>query len=955
MGFLKHGSSSLRRKSCLLFLAATFFSMSGMSVIGQTPENKKKQADDLFESAVNTLQRPQSLDDVKQARINLAKSLEIYRSLKNAGKEITVLRLLGAAFSMEGSPDEARRSWEEALELARARNDLAEQTANLTNLASYYSDIGDNFTSLKLGEEALVIARQLDVTKTPRALDIIGIILGNLAAGFVETGEFQKAIEYSIEAREITQQSKDKDGEATVLVNLGAAYINKGLYSDAADILDVALKLTQDPQSHNPATEAKVLNNLALLDFFLGRYEEAISYWTRSLKVAEPVSNMGFLGKAKGNIGVALRALGRPREAEPALEEALNIARKAEPRDLRSEVYWLGNLAGLYTELNNYQKSLQYYKQAIAMARDSGDLQAQGRFSHGLGVTYLKQNRLQEASENFNGALRIAKTSNDPTLEWNAHYGLALVQRKLKKFTLSQASFERALRVLETLRGSVQRDAYKTSMLEDKQAFFYDFVDLLLQEEKYERAFEICEAARARAFVDLIASGSSEASDPIRRRLKPLESLEERKAALNTSLSTVKEQKVRAEIENARAGNTKTLEEFIGSLDPELKSLVTVPAVKIGEVKKLAKRKRATILSYFVMPEKLLIWVIRADGKFFPPKQVAINSTQLQEEINSTRGDISNVSNEPEMLRNKLRSLCKTLIDPVEHLLPRHPEALVLVVPHRGLLTLPLAPLIDIGGHYLIEKHTFIYTPSVQLYKFLDSRPRNTTGSPCSAVLVGNPHYAAELNLATLPGAQEEVDEIGKILNQSDCHVAPPLVGNAANEINVRNALTTRISIAHFATHGLFIENAPLKSAIVLTSPSNLQTKTPAEDGFLTVGESFGLNLRAELLVLSSCESGRGEVTADGVMGFSRGFIYGGADSIMVSLWKVNDAATKEEMVAFYRQYMRGRDKAQALRLAELHMIQELRAKQIKSYGTSRTLDEHPGHWSAFVLFGNPR
>src|SRR5712664_1220981 len=270
MRFLKK-PTLFKLHACFLSLLLILFQPATLKIVGQTPEDDKKQADHLFESAVKALQRPQSLEQVQQARKDLVKSLELYRRLKDAGSEIRALRLLGAAFTMEGNGDEARKSWEQALKLARERKDIAEQTANLTNLASYYSDIGDNFTSLKLNEQALVGARRLRAANHPRALDMIGIILGNLSARFVESGEFQKAIDYSIEAREIAKQSKDKDGEATVLVNLGVAYINKGLYSDAASTLDYAIKLTEDPESHNPDTEAKVLNNLGLLSFFLGR------------------------------------------------------------------------------------------------------------------------------------------------------------------------------------------------------------------------------------------------------------------------------------------------------------------------------------------------------------------------------------------------------------------------------------------------------------------------------------------------------------------------------------------------------------------------------------------------------------------------------------------------------------------------------------------------------------
>src|SRR5205085_7087287 len=124
-------------------------------------------------------------------------------------------------------------------------------------------------------------------------------------------------------------------------------------------------------------------------------------------------------------------------------------------------------------------------------------------------------------------------------------------------------------------------------------------------------------------------------------------------------------------------------------------------------------------------------------------------------------------------------------------------------------------------GTYLIERHTLVYTPTVQVYKFLDAKARSNRQG-CSAVLVGNPKYAEELNLSDLPGAQEEVQEIEGILRQRGCHVNTPLTEGKATEAEVRKALNSNVSIIHFATHGLFVKDDPFKSAIVLASPTKL-------------------------------------------------------------------------------------------------------------------------------------
>ena len=136
--------------------------------------------------------------------------------------------------------------------------------------------------------------------------------------------------------------------------------------------------------------------------------------------------------------------------------------------------------------------------------------------------------------------------------------------------------------------------------------------------------------------------------------------------------------------------------------------------------------------------------------------------------------------------------------------------------------------------------------------------------------------------------------------------------------------------IIHLATHGLFDDIRGLGSAIAL-APSG------KDDGLLTAEEILNLKLNAELVVLSACDTGRGRLTGDGVIGLSRSLISAGVPSVIVSLWRVPDNTTAGLMVEFYRQLDNNPDKAQALRQAMLN-----------------TMKQHPNprDWAAFTLIG---
>jgi CHAT domain-containing protein len=163
--------------------------------------------------------------------------------------------------------------------------------------------------------------------------------------------------------------------------------------------------------------------------------------------------------------------------------------------------------------------------------------------------------------------------------------------------------------------------------------------------------------------------------------------------------------------------------------------------------------------------------------------------------------------------------------------------------------------------------------------------------------------------------------------------------GTAATEEAVKgNKHLNTARRIHFATHGLISEQQPQYSGLVLTLDDD-----PAEDGLLQVYEIFNLRLNADLVVLSACRTGLGkEVKGEGVIGLTRAFMYAGARSVVVSLWRVADRPTADFMARFYRRLDQDRNKAEALRQAKLEMIQ------------AGGRFSHPLFWAPFILTGEP-
>jgi CHAT domain-containing protein len=376
----------------------------------------------------------------------------------------------------------------------------------------------------------------------------------------------------------------------------------------------------------------------------------------------------------------------------------------------------------------------------------------------------------------------------------------------------------------------------------------------------------------------------------------------------------------------------------------------TIEAPTLAEIKAIARRQNATLVSYTVIyaydPNRfqfldfaeipvtnLLIWVIQPDGE--------IQFEQVEFRSGDLRFDLENQGNNdliPILRRARtsifrgrgkvrpLRRLYDVLIEPIEQYLPADPDAPVIFIPQDLLYLVSFAAIPTPDDRYLIEDYTIAIAPSIQTLALTAQRQDDIGGLGEGALIVGNPTMP-NLNgkpLEPLPGAEAEAQKIAQML-QSEA-----LIGSAATE----NAVVSQISQArliHLATHGLLDPvNAGFLSSLALAP-------APPDDGFLRAREINSLTLNAELVVLSACDTGRGSISGDGVAGLGQSFIAAGTPSILVSLWQIPDAPTASLMVTFYQQLQQGINKAQALRQAMLTTLGEFPA---------------PSNWAAFLLMG---
>lgn len=342
---------------------------------------------------------------------------------------------------------------------------------------------------------------------------------------------------------------------------------------------------------------------------------------------------------------------------------------------------------------------------------------------------------------------------------------------------------------------------------------------------------------------------------------------------------------------------------------PELSSLVTVTSQPVSELQSLIPQGEALIEYYY--RDKDMYAFILSGGVL---KTVKLESEGLAEDVQTFRRLIDTPGSTQFM--DMAKKLYTRLFHPLESVLKKRN---LIIVPHGVLHYLPMNALHD-GNSYIIDRYSIRLMPSASTMKYLGAKK---TGKEGGILVFGNPDLGDPKH--DLEYAQKEATEVARIHQRSKVFVRKEAAEEKLHKYG------KDFSYLHFATHGQFNPNSPLKSALLLAPDTR-------SNGMLTVDKLYSLTLNADLVTLSACETGLSKVAnGDDLVGLTRGFLYAGSSSVVASLWKVNDLATAQLMTHFYAELDKT-NKREALRNAQLETK--------KKY-------THPYYWASFQLTGN--
>jgi CHAT domain-containing protein/tetratricopeptide (TPR) repeat protein len=902
---------------CLLSAAFYIPPLAPRLAIAQTINTRKVEADLLSK------QGRQLLDEgrVEEAISAFEAALKLYQSISDRAQEGAVLGILGYAYDSLEQFAKALAFYQQAAEVFRRVGDHKAEGMALAFAGRAYTDLGQLAKSLETAQASLVIARKAE----DRMLESMN--LNNIGGIYTRWGQYAKAAEF-LEASLKAARQVYPDAGGVILLSLGSVYENLGQYPKALGFYQQALEgfqrigapaqagmtltlvgliytkqsqyakaitthqqaLQMVQQSGYRKGEGAILSNIGDVYQQLGQPTKALEFYERSLKIAQQIGNREGESATLNNMSNAYMDLGQRDKALGVLEQALKIVQQS--GDRASESRGLINIGGIYYDLGQYANAMKYSQSALRIAQQIGNRESEQGALGNIGQTYIQLRQYSQAQEAYQQALKIAQQTGDRLDESLILTGLGQMLARSGRVSAAEKPLYEAIEIVESLRGGL-KDRDKVFLANRLVSPYLWLQFTLIAQNKTTTALEVSERGRTRAFVELLATrlaGDSTPSQTIQRLSQPL----------------------------------------------------TLP-----QIQQVARQQNATLVEYSMVGGELYIWLIRPTGQIeFRKTRYESSTIKLQELVSDTHdvlrrgvrrsGTTSTPTSQPTNDRlnqfgaYQLRTLHQLLIEPIADLLPKNPTDRVIFIPQNELLLVPFPALLNEKGTYLIEQHTLLTAPSIQVLSFTDQNQQQLNRTPNrTALVVGNPTLPKLLegSLVPLPAAEQEARAVAQLLKTT------PMIGAAANKSAVLNQMP-QARFIHLATHGLLTSNngnAP--GAIVLAPDSPNQVN----DGLLTPSEILNMKLKAELVVLSACDTAQGDVTSDGIVGLSRSLISAGVPSVIVSLWAVPDAPTSELMQTFYKFLQEQPDKAQALRHAML---------------TTMKTHPQPRNWAAFTLIG---
>lgn len=893
---------------------------------------------------------------------NFPQALHVYRLMQtlaeNLGEDESIAvssHIIGFLEYSQGDLDKAIKSYDKAQRFYEKIADKSRRAELLVDIGQIHYARAHHSLAHECFKKSLAIFEELgDKKKIALALNSIGALYSAL-------GDYVPALEYYRKSVALCEETKDDQLISTPILNIGSIYRVLGNNALAMEYYQRSLALAE--ALNDKWRTSFVLSNIGQIHHSQGNYPQALEYLQKALAMVQEAGHKTDIVLYEGLIGNVHLARRDYARALVHYEKSLALNESVGQKSLT--VSTLQSIGNVHYYEGRTDRALEYFKRSLTLAEELKESAITATALIGLGNIYLAQGNNEAALAAGERALVLSSQMQKADVAWMSHNLIGRAQRALGKMDAARGSFAAAIDWIEKMRAGVAGGEQESRrFLEDKLAPYHSMIELLVATRSYPDALAYAERAKGRTLLDVLSSGRVNVTKAMTKEEDERErTLRGQIVTLNSQLfqaeqkrDLVRSTEIKTQLEKARL----EYEAFQANLyiaHPELKvqrgqSLV----LTLAEAEKLLEARTA-ILQYVVTESESYLFVIARDaGKLaVTVHKLGLSSDKLATATESFR---QQVASRDMLFDASARQLYDLLIKPAAKQLQG--TKTLIIVPDGSLWDLPFQALSGDKG-YLLDDFVVSYAPSLSVLRemkrkwssmYAPATPQRRrsadTLSPKPAYdlfALGNPDLnvleVAKLSLlraedlGPLTSAEKEVNTIGQFYGRNRSKV---LVRGQATEDEAK-ADAEKYRLLHVAAHAVLDDRNPMYSRIMLSRGEK------REDGMLEAWELMKLDLKAEMVVLSACQTARGRVGAgEGMIGMSWALFVAGSPTVVVSQWKVDSDRTSELMIEFHRNLVRrggAMSKAEALRLAALKL----------RHGRYN----HPFYWAGFVLIGNER
>ncbi len=928
------------------------------------------------------------LGDKQKALISYNRALPLWQGMKNTQQIAETLHKIGSIYNYFGEREKALSFYERSLikwqssslykDNSTVENQRRGEATTLNSIGNFYASSGDLKTALTYYHQALVI------WKTLKNREGEAETFEQIAAVYLASGELQNAQDLYNKALLIWQENNYRSREVYNLVNTAAVYYELENYSKALETTEQALHRSleignQFREQYSLGERIGLGVGVEILSSLLGLNEETQRRVHETigsnLRVKGHFNLLGFLFNNE-------RLLVPTELDQEGWQKALQLSLYLRKSSNRSELAFMkANLGRIYKKLYKIQDAFNSYCLALGL----------------LNSNYLEASCLDSfSSEVLNSPKLRANFINsfiDPRLYAEISYQVALLQYQQGNSNQALVSIENTLTIIEALRYEIASPELRSSYFSSVQDYYEFYIDLLMQlhQENPSSGYDamalyVSERARSRTLLELLREAKVNVRQGIDPQLieqehhvlRQLDAVEHRRIELLGILQQIREQPAQSITEKVTSleqerevllEQYQTIQAQIRAISPSYTTLTQPQPLTLAEIQQQVLDEDTVLLEYSIREERSYLWVITQTDfttYLLPGKediQTAVRNFNIKLYLKDPIDQIA----------KKASDLSELVLQPAADKIQQKKR--LLIVADGALQYVPFSALTlkTMGGSNgyepLILHHEVVHSPSASTISIIRQETANRQLASKTIAILADPVFSPDdqrvsfgepvtppedlqlteqevfrgardvgINWNRLPGTRQEAETILGLVSQNNSTYAFDFQASR-NWLN--NSELSNYQIIHLATHGFVNTENPALSGLVL---SLVDKQGNWQNGYLRLHDIFNLNLPAELIVLSACQTALGQnIKGEGLVGITRGFIYAGTPRILASLWRVDDQGTAVLMSKFYTKMLQEKSSpVEALRFAQLEMWQDQNNPMLRS----------PHYWSAFILQG---